>query len=111
VACEKLCGEYVGPKYIIFAERYLEVLVSSHAYVVSSVYLELHWVCVISLTSEHGHRVVKDITSTLHALVHPTGSMALFVNWDRESLSTTIIHSIDKCYIEFVRMVREMMGA
>lgn len=65
----------------------------------------------MSLPRKHSHRVVKNITPTLHTLIQPLGAMSLFVNWDRKGLATTVIHRIDKRNIELLRMLRQMVRA
>jgi hypothetical protein len=64
----------------------------------------------MTLAREHGHSVVEDITSTLHTLIQPTGSMSFFVDWNRKGLATTVIHGVNKCDIELVRVLSEMVS-
>jgi hypothetical protein len=64
----------------------------------------------MALPCEHGHRVVKDITSTLHTLVQPTSSMSFLVDWNRKGLATTVIHGVNKCDIKLVRVLSEMVS-
>ena len=66
---------------------------------------------MMPLAGEHRHGMMKDVATTLDALVQPTSSMLFFVNRDGECLSTTIIHGIDDGDIEFVWMLGEMLGA
>lgn len=65
---------------------------------------------MVPLSRKHGHRMVEYAATTLYSLIQPAGSMALFIEWDRECLATAVIHSIDKCHVELIRVIREMMS-
>jgi hypothetical protein len=72
--------------------------------------MEIDRVGSMTLSCEHSHGMVENVASTLDTLVEPTGSMALFVNWDRERLSSAVIDRIDKCNVELVRVFSKVMG-
>jgi len=72
--------------------------------------MEIDGVSSMALPSEHSHGVVENIASTLNTLVEPAGSMALFVDWDRERLSSAVVDRIDECNVELVRVLSEVMG-
>ena len=62
------------------------------------------------LTREHRHGMMEDVATTLNALVQPTGSVLLFVNRDRECLSTTIVDGINDGHIELLWMLGQVLG-
>lgn len=72
--------------------------------------MEIDGVGSMALPCEHSHGVMENIASTLDALVEPAGSMALFVDCDRERLSSAVVDSIDECNVELVRVFSEVMG-
>jgi hypothetical protein len=73
--------------------------------------VQVDGVGAVALSCEHGHGMMKDVTSTLDTLVQPAGSMAFFVEWNRESLSSAVVDCINKSYIEFVWVLSKVMGA
>ena len=72
--------------------------------------MEIDRVSSMALPGEHSHGVMKNVASTLDTLVEPAGSMALFVDWNRERLSSAVVDRIHECNIELVRMFSQVMG-
>jgi hypothetical protein len=65
---------------------------------------------MVTLPCEHCQGVVKDVASTLNALIQPCSSMALFVDWDGKRLSPAVIYSVDKSNVEFLGMLRQVVS-
>ncbi len=65
---------------------------------------------MMALSREHGHTVVEDVASSLHALIQPARSMGIFIDGYGESLTTTVVDGIDQGDVELIRMLREMVG-
>jgi hypothetical protein len=64
---------------------------------------------MMTLSRKHSHGMVEDITSTLYTLIQPRSSMALFIDWNRKSLATTVVDGINNSNIKLVRMLRQVM--
>jgi hypothetical protein len=65
---------------------------------------------MVILPRKHSHRVMKDVASALHTLIQPSSSMSLLVNWDREGLTTTVIHRIDYGNVELLGVLRKVVS-
>ena len=63
----------------------------------------------MTLSCEHGHGMVEDIAATLDTLVKPACSIPVLLDGDRECLATTVVHSVDECYLEFLGVLREVI--
>jgi hypothetical protein len=107
---EQFRGENVCPEDVVFAERYL--FTSTRAFRTHLVlpYVQVNRISMMSLSRKHGHRMMEDITSTLHTLVQPRSSMTLLVNWNRKRLATTVINCIDDSNVELFGMLRQVVG-
>ena len=66
---------------------------------------------MMALSREHGHSMVKYVTSALNALVQPVSAMSLLVDANGESLSSAVVYCIDEGNVEFVGMFRQVVGA
>jgi hypothetical protein len=64
----------------------------------------------MALAREHSHSVVENIAATLNTLIQPGSSMTLLVDWNRESLTSAVVYCIDYGYVEFLRMLRQMVS-
>ena len=65
---------------------------------------------MISLSREHGHSVVENVAPSLNSLVQPLSSMALFVDSNRERLTSAVIYCIDESNVKLVWMFRQVMS-
>lgn len=54
---------------------------------------------------------MEDVTATLNTLIEPACLMLGFVNWYGECLSTAVIHGVNHCDFEFLRMLSQMLSA
>lgn len=65
---------------------------------------------MVSLPSEHGHRMMENKAPALDTLVHPSRSMFFFVKWYRKCLTSTIVRSVNQSNFKFIRVLCKMMG-
>ena len=103
---KKFGGEHVGPEDVVFAERYLVLSTNLHEIQENSTYMQIHRISMVTLPCKHSHGVMENIASTLYTLVQPCCSVALLVDWDRESLTSAVVYCIDNGNVEFVGMLR-----
>lgn len=73
-------------------------------------YLEFERIRMMTHPREHGHGMMKDEASALNTLIDPARLMLLFINWNGESLATTIIYSIYNRDIKFLWMLSQVMS-
>ena len=65
----------------------------------------------MALAREHGHRVMEDVASTLHALIQPARTMLILLDRYRERLPPAIVDRVNDGDVEFIGVFCQMMGA
>lgn len=102
-----MCGKELSwvdicPESLVFSKRNLcAINLCFTALIPNSVtHLQFYRICIITLSCEHSHCMMKDVATTLNPLIEPAGSMLVFVDGYGECLSSTIVDGFDKSDIE-----------